>query len=246
MQSGTAFLPLSSNDFAQTNFTFVASRLGCDNLDPASELNCMRQRPAQELIDFINTPREANTPLSFVPIPDEKIIFANYTDRYHRGLVANLPAIIGSTSNEASVLVPYTDINEGPDQVIVDFLTRQNFLCPAATTSALRAKHDLPTYRYQFAGNFSNLSPYPWLGAYHAGDLPYFFGTYGDFSAESEEAEERTSEAIQDFLLAFMRDPRRGLGRKGWKDYTAGKILQFGGRGGVVDFVPVQTVDGVC
>ncbi|KAL4789158.1 carboxylesterase [Aspergillus venezuelensis] len=248
MESGTALLPLFSNDIAQTNFTFVASHFGCGELDAASELTCMRDKPVEDIIEFVGRTRAANTTLSFVPIPDEKVVFANYTDRYARGLVAQLPAMIGSTSDEGTVLAPYPNLTQGPDRALVDLLTQQNFLCPAYATSKLRAQRHLPTYRYEYAGNFSNLSPFPWIGAYHSGDLPYFFGSYGDFHAGSEEDDVRTSRAIQDFLLAFMRDPWNGSRRRGWKDYTAGKMLRFGAKGEEAGFVEVEaeTVDDAC
>jgi len=34
--------------------------------------------------------------------------------------------------------------------------------------SRLRVEQDVPTWRYLYHGNFSNLSPVPWLGAYHS------------------------------------------------------------------------------
>ncbi|QQK47415.1 Acetylcholinesterase, insect [Penicillium digitatum] len=36
----------------------------------------------------------------------------------------------------------------------------------------------VPTWRYLYHGNFRNLSPTPWLGAYHGAEIPVVFGTY--------------------------------------------------------------------
>lgn len=43
-----------------------------------------------------------------------------------------------------------------------------------------RAEYGLTTYRYEYAGNFSNIAPRPWIGASHSGaflsDSLWFFG----------------------------------------------------------------------
>jgi carboxylesterase type B len=90
--------------------------------------------------------------------------------------------------------------------------------------------------------------PVPWLAAYHSGDLPYWFGTYGDFAVvESERGEGGVSEAMQDYLLAFMRDPEEGLWRKGWMEAGSGMLMRFAGREGrMKEVVRARDVDGVC
>lgn len=247
MESGTALLGLLSYDYSHTNFTFVASQLGCGGLDAASELQCMRQKPVENIVNFVGHRLDNGTTpaLSFVPIPDEEVVFSNYTDRYVKGLVAKQPAIIGTASDEGTVLVPYTSLAAGPNQTLVDETTLLFFVCPAHATSELRTKSGLLTFRYQFAGNFSNLSPLPWLGAYHTDDLPFFFGSYDDFG-KGTELEARTSEVMQDYLLAFMKDPQNGPRKMGWQDYTKGNVLRFGSDGAPIKTVPVETVDGAC
>jgi len=247
MESGTALLGLESYNFGHTNFTFVASQLGCKGLDTTTQLNCMRQLPVETIVDFIGHYGDnATTPaLAFLPIPDEQVIFANYSDRYAKGLVSKVPAIIGTAANEGSVLVPYATLTTGPNQTLVDETTLGAFLCPAHTTSELRKTLGVSSYRYQQAGNFSDLSPLPWLGAYHSSDLPFFHGSYVDYATGSP-LEIATSMAMQDYVLAFMKDPQNGLKQAGWPEYTSGQALRFGADGNAVATVELVDVEGVC
>ncbi|KAL3454344.1 Alpha/Beta hydrolase protein [Aspergillus insuetus] len=232
MTSGTASMGIPPPDPTYANFTFVAQSLGCNISTPESELQCMRQHPMAEIMQFIGQRRDNGTTpaLSFVPTPDETVVFSNYTERYNLGLVTKAPAIIGSTTDEGTTLVPYTDINIGPDRALVDAVTKLTFHCPAARTTATRGRNGLTTYRYLYTGNFTNTSPVPWLGAYHSGDLPYWFGTYGDFTeGGGQRSETEVSEIMQDYLLAFMKDPERRLRREGWPETSSGLLMKFSG-----------------
>jgi carboxylesterase type B len=250
MTSGTASMGIPPADPTHANFTFVAQGLGCNISTPESELHCMRQKPIAEIMQFIGHRRDNGTTpaLSFVPTPDEKVVFSDYTERYNLGLVSRAPAMIGSTTDEGTTLVSYTDIAIGPNRALIDAVTRLTFHCPAARTTATRERNGLVTYRYLYAGNFTNTSPVPWLGAYHSGDLPYWFGTYGDFAVvESERGEGEVSESMQDYLLAFMIDPEGGLRRKGWPEAGGGMLMRFAGmEGKVKEFVRARGVDRVC
>lgn len=82
------------------------------------------------------------------------------------------------------------------------------------------------TYRYSYAGNFTNISPRWWLGAYHASELPLLMGTYNDFrplpsNSSLLQLEEETSIAFQDAYLQFSRDPSiESMASLGWQPYT--------------------------
>ena len=94
MDSGTAFLPIRSQDASHSNFSFVAANVGCGGLEsePATQLDCMRNVSAATLEGFLEQYQEAGTTpaISFVPIADEKTIFSNYTDRALKGLQAKI------------------------------------------------------------------------------------------------------------------------------------------------------------
>jgi mannose/cellobiose epimerase-like protein (N-acyl-D-glucosamine 2-epimerase family) len=52
---------------------------------------------------------------------------------------------------------------------------------------------------------------------------------------------------MQDYLLAFMRDPEEGLWRKGWMEAGSGMLMRFAGREGrMKEVVRARDVDGVC
>lgn len=276
--AGTA----GNKDVTGTNFTFVAKSLGCDSSDPTIEIECMRGVPVAPMENFIGQYQDNSTlvdtsqlaisfgrqskafPLYLMcrilsqifPV-DNKFIFENYTERYLSGQIAPLPKILGTTAREASILVPYpTDnLTGGPSLDSIIDLTLDVFVCPSYTTSLLRDQLGLPTYRYQWAGNFSNIAPVDWLGAYHYSDLYMFFGTYlitpGELGEEDAELEEQTSIKMQDYLLAFMIDPD-SLPGVGWPKYkalnttTGGSLLRFGADGKIEQVINGNNVEGAC
>lgn len=182
---------------------------------------------------------------------DNKYVFANYTERYLNGQIAQLPKIIGTTAREASALVPYPIHNSsaGPSEQLIYSQTLST-VCAAYNTSLLRGQVGLPTYRYEWAGNFSNIAPVSWLGAYHYSDLYMLFGTYLIAPGEITNLEVETSEQMQDYLFDFVNEPS-SLPQNGWPEYEVlqsggGKLAQFGADGQVVQFADGDTVEGAC
>jgi carboxylesterase type B len=122
--------------------------------------------------------------------------------------------------------------------------------CTAASDSAMRRSLGLDTYRYLWAGNFSNISPVPWLGAYHWSDLLMIFGTYQDASGVIPQLEVDTSESMQDHILAFLKDPSTVHRSVGWTAFDpssadGGKILEFG-KGSPVKTITGDWLDAGC
>jgi carboxylesterase type B len=228
----------------------VASNVGCGHANDAEkELECMRKLPWDVIEDFVGgyTDNGTTPAISFLPIADEKIIFANYTDRYAQGKVSQRPAIFSNCQDEGNSLVTYH--HSGVNKTAAEDLTLTAFLCPSAQTSQLRTQAGLKTYRYEYSGNFSNVSPLPWMGPYHASDLPMLFGTHQDYTngeGHSTPFEFKVSEKMEDLLLSFMLDPHHGPEKHGWAPYTSGEMLRFGADGDVMQNVSVQSVDGVC
>jgi cholinesterase len=97
----------------------------------------------------------------------------------------------------------------------------------------LRAAAGIPTYRYLYAGNFSNISPRPWLGAYHQSELPMLFGTYGNFRGPPTEYETAVSRELQETWRTFALDPEHGLVRHQWERFTTERdvVRSFGENG---------------
>jgi len=198
--------------------------------------------------------------MTFKPAPDERIVFFNYTTRDLGGNLPSIPALVSTTANEVSTLsrYPLTNITDGPYQPTIDAGTVSIFVCLASNTTALRAKRGLTTYRYEYAGNFSSITPLPWMGAYHAADIPPIFGTYqvptpGRMKVMVDAVtsfERKVAEALQDHVLAFMQDPEDGLRNRGWPAYADGaegrNLMRFGAGGNVQRRVSAGEVDDAC
>ena len=132
------------------------------------------------------------------------------------------------------------------NSTLAEETTLSSFQCPAATSSMLREAAGRTTYRWQYAGNFSNVSPLPWQGAYHSSDLAMTFGSHSDFRGPSTEHEYMVSQSMQDHLLAFGRDPVGGPAEIGWQDTSSGLMLRFGEGQEVLKTVTEEDVDAGC
>ncbi|KAK5165388.1 uncharacterized protein LTR77_008917 [Saxophila tyrrhenica] len=248
-QSGTAFL-LSSDDEMNSNFTFVASHVGCHYPnDAAKELSCMRKVPWEDIEAFVGGYADNGTEpaLNFNPVPDEKIVFSDYPQRYRENKVSQRPAIFSNTEEEGNSLVPFK--RSGINETAAREVTLSAFICPAAQTAKLRTQAGLTTYRYEYSGVFDNTAPLPWMGPYHASDLPMMFATHQDYTngeGQSTSFEYAVSERMEDLVYAFMLDPEQGPQKQGWPPYTSGQMLRFGADGKVMQTVSVDSVEGDC
>ncbi|KAK3682058.1 Alpha/Beta hydrolase protein [Podospora appendiculata] len=264
MQSGTAMVGVARADPGHTNFTFVAKNLGCDFPgDAAAELDCMKQVPMTLIQNFIGQYKDNGTKsaIVFKPLPDDKKVWFNYTERAAKGFVARVPVLVSTTANELSTLYSYpaSNVTAGPYQPAVDAGTVGVFVCLASNTTQSRIKQNITTYRYEYAGNFSSVTPLWWMGAYHASDVPMLFGTYnlppgggGEDVAAVTPFQTQVAETMQDYLLEFMKDPENGLRQKGWLPYgdprgKEGKnMLRFAAGGLVAQNVSAAQVDDAC
>ncbi|KAK4893003.1 hypothetical protein LTR27_008540 [Elasticomyces elasticus] len=241
--SGVAVGRASNQDYSGYNFTFVAKAMGCDFEDAALELQCMRRVPMPRLENWLGQYQDNSTlvntsqpAITFTRIADNKFIFNNsqYISKYENGQIARIPKIVGTTARESAPLVPYPidDYTAGPSEDLVYSRTLAT-VCAAYNTSVLRDNAGLATYRYQWAGNFSNINgQVPWLGAYHYSDLYMFFGT------------------MQDLLYDFVSDPTC-LPSKGWPQFHAtapdgGQMARFGAHGKALQLVDGNDIDGAC
>lgn len=202
-----------------TNFTFVASQLGCSDLSSTEELACMRKLPAETIENFLanysNT--QAQPALRFWPVPDNTTLPYNFTDRIMTGESPSIPGIIGSNAQDGVPFAPYNP--SGPNTTAAELARLSTFFCPATHQIQLRQQAGLETFSYFYGGNFSNISPKPWMGAYHSGELPLIFGTHSDFRAESTEFEQETSQAMQEAWVAFAAGGAEVLRSTGWQAY---------------------------
>lgn len=138
------------------------------------------------------------------------------------------PAIIGTTTFEGNAVVNWTSLAPPPaaDQLESSAVTLAGFSAPAAAETTDRQTAGVVTYRYRYNGNFTDLSPLPWQGAYHASDLPLVFGTYGQL-APATAYETALSHYMQELWLAFMVDPVNGPSTVGWPVAVGTSVLEF-------------------
>jgi hypothetical protein len=131
-QSGTV-AGGNSNDATHSNFTYVASQIGCASPDKDKEFACMQNANASAIIQVYNkynASANGGRSLSFSPAPDELTSFSNYTDRQIRGRFARVPTILSQVDNEGASLLPF--VPAGPNQTAVDAFTRSIATCPGA------------------------------------------------------------------------------------------------------------------
>ncbi|KAK5109786.1 hypothetical protein LTR62_006519 [Meristemomyces frigidus] len=245
-----------------SNFTFVAQNVGCDFPNNASqELACMQQVDYNKIINFMGQYQDNSTlvnptqpSITFSTVADERLVFHNNTVRYEEGFVSKIPIIYSGVANEGGSLQPYPvhDPYNGTNQSLANSITESLSLCTGATSTSLRHSIGLPTFRYQYAGNWSNQDPLPWMGAFHSSDLVMLFGAYTDGEGPCcEPLEAETSKTMGEYILAFMKDPWNGPQTKGWypMDPTlpdGGTMLRFGANGKAVQNVTGFEVEAVC
>ncbi|KAF2165306.1 hypothetical protein M409DRAFT_36906 [Zasmidium cellare ATCC 36951] len=241
MTSGSFGSGFTSANRTGLSFSAVAAHFGCRNSTaPASELACMRQVPAERLVTVAST----LPGISFHPVQDNKTVFTDYVARYKSGQFAHKPAIYSTNTNDATGDLPFPPNPASVNTTIERIITDKVYNCPAATSSRLRSAFNPHVYRYQNAANFSNVSPVPWLGAYHFSDLAYIFGTDPDFRGASGAYENEVSRGLQDLVGAFVRDPE---GVPGWPVFGEGRMVRTGRVGGpAVEVVEEGVVDAGC
>lgn len=230
LSSGTAH---SDVKFAYPNFTVVAEHFVCHDQNATAELACMQDVPFEDIVAFLRERlHNGTTPnIPFTPVIDNRTVWANRTERALSGNFIRKPAIIGTTVNEWAPFLPYNR-TFGPNQTAADEGTLRVFLCPSVLTTHERyTGGNATTFRYLYGGNFSNIAPRWWQSAYHSADLPLVFGTHGIARANSTPFEAAVSRQMQDYYLAFAKDPENGLPAKGWYGYEGksdGESALFG------------------
>jgi acetylcholinesterase len=82
MDSGTTYLPLENWDTTHSNFSFVATNVGCGNTDADDELACMRTVNSTVLEAFLKGYSDNGTSpsIGFEPVVDNRTRFDNYTE----------------------------------------------------------------------------------------------------------------------------------------------------------------------
>ncbi|KAF2010253.1 alpha/beta-hydrolase [Aaosphaeria arxii CBS 175.79] len=246
--SGVASL-LGTTSADTSNFTYVASQIGCNQEDADDQFSCVQQKNASEIIKVLNTynaTQNSGKGLTFTPTADNETSWADYTDLRNRGRFARLPLLTGINDNEFATLLPLSP--NGPNQTAVDRSTNASMNCPAAAAARSRTEYSIPAWRYRYFGQFPNLNPVEWLGAYHSSELPIIFNT-SNLLGPNTDNELATVEYLQGAWLSFVRDPENGLINYGWPLYneTTESLVQLGLEGNPkAVFAPAGKFDETC
>jgi cholinesterase len=157
------------------------------------------------------------------------------------------PAIVGTDAQDGLAFAEYDP--SGPNTTVGLEWDLVLFSCPATTTVRYRQQNGLVAFRYVYYGNFTNVSPRTWMGAYHGSELPMLMGTHPNYRGNSTPEEYETSFAFQDAYVAFASDPKNGLARHGWKQYMdlgSNEVRAFGKDGVAAQDVSITSTEALC
>ncbi|KAK6828002.1 Alpha/Beta hydrolase protein [Apiospora arundinis] len=237
------FTVFAAADNEHKGFSAVAANAGCGGLeDAAAEMTCMQAVDSKKLQKVFADTKG----FMFGPVVDNLTVFADPKDRARNGLVAKLPAIMGVNSREGSAFAPWT-AEKGVKET--DMIAGSKVIvCPTVEEMQNRVENGLTTYRYFYSGNFSNVTPAPWLGATHSTTL--IFGTHHQYNHNSTEFEWNVSHAMQDLWLAFGSNPDASprTDSFSWPKYdpAADTVASFAGADGVVVRLDGHSIDDIC
>ena len=206
LQSGGCLEPSSlvSAEAAAASGGLFAERLGCTGED---QVRCLKGLPAWRLSRAASVRAGINGPGSWGPVHTDATVPENPAVAFAHGRFVRVPVIVGSNLDEgrlfanevktmdrydketvwmygdegARVLARYPVGPEGPAYAIATQFTDQRFACPS---QALRRQLSrfVPVHGYEFADRNAPFVLPRWvvgldLGAYHASELAYVFGT---------------------------------------------------------------------
>jgi para-nitrobenzyl esterase len=189
------------------------------------------------------------------PIVDGWVLPEQVQTIYSSGSAIDVPVMIGVTKDEFSLFIP-GEVNEQRYQGTVAFLapeadnakmihdavagepdpfkrtvrvmTDGYFLCGSKTAAKNLAAQSQNIYFYLF----SRVRPgaKSWLGAHHAAEIPYIFGTSGDL-LPSTDVDEQLAEALRSYWVQFANTGDPNLeGLPEWPEFTPDndRYMDFG------------------
>ncbi|KXG46616.1 Carboxylesterase, type B [Penicillium griseofulvum] len=209
LESGTAPLLTTAPDHQNWNGLSIA--LGCGVGDKS--FKCMSQVPMMKIVEA-----RAKGVYTFFPIVDDVLVFSDYSARAKSGKLARLPTLAGINEREVTALLPLSLTSV--DDTAIYKTTQRVYNCPLRDSVRIRLSQNVPIWRYLYHGNFSNLSPTPWLGAYHGSEVPLIFGNYNMSTVTPSSKEVEASRYMQGGWVAFANNPRTGLSTYGWPRFN--------------------------
>jgi para-nitrobenzyl esterase len=223
----------SADEVAQGGEAFAAS-VGCGG-EREEVRACLRRTPASRLARAASTRQGLNGPGSWGPVYGDAAVPEAPPAAFVHGRFVKTPVIVGSNADEGrlfatevrdqdrydketvwmygehgpEVLARYPVEGEAFGLTMAKSFTDQKFACPAHALRTVLAAH-VPVWGYEFADPDAPIAAPSWLfpydmGAYHASELTYVFGTrwaFADpaaFTPEQRQLSERMMRAWAGF-----------------------------------------------
>ena len=250
LQSGPCLEPQSLNaakDQAVAGPPFADS-LGCTE---RGQVACLRDLPAWRIARAPSLRSGINGPGSWGPVHTDAVVPVSPPEAFASGRFVQVPVVVGTNTDEGRLFaVEVKDIDryrkqtvwlygvdgeralarypvgaDGPAAAIARSFTDSRFSCPADALRRLLARH-VPVYGYEFADAQAPFILPDWvtgldMGAYHAGELAYVFGTSWLFADTGRwtPAQKALSERMMGLWAGFGHDPGFDTG---WPRVTEG------------------------
>ncbi|WP_426042537.1 carboxylesterase/lipase family protein [Brevundimonas sp. TWP2-3-4b1] len=238
LQSGPCLEPQSLNaakDQAPGGPPF-ADALGCPEQE---QVACLRALPAWRLARAPSLRAGINGPGSWGPVHTDATVPISPPDAFASGRFTQVPVIVGTNTDEGRLFaVEVKDMDryqketvwlygadgeralerypvgaDGPAIAIAQSFTDSRFSCPAEALRRLLARH-VPVHGYEFADAEAPFLLPDWIsgldmGAYHASELAYVFGTSWLFADTGRWTSEQRalSDRMMRLWAGFGHDP---------------------------------------
>ncbi|OLN87334.1 Cholinesterase 2 [Colletotrichum chlorophyti] len=258
----SGFIPMSgtangfgtfTNETVNAKWFNITSNLGCGNnkSNHKTVTDCMLNKTSAEILSGLG-PNETGLGsvlgLSFSPVVDDALIFADYGVRDS----AKGGYLIGNTENEAGLFK--LSVPSANETYWLGF-NLVAFNCPAARRAARAVSAGHPTWRYRYFGDFPNMAitTTPPSGAWHAAELPVLFDTAPQAAVKSTAQQVAVGKYFRHAWAAFAKDPKSGLVDfdcyGAWPKYQAGgntlNRIAFQNETGA-NLGPSDGYDGLC
>lgn len=265
LQSGPCLEPQSLNAateqaVAGPNF---ADALGCTE---QGQVACLRDLPAWRIARAASLRSGINGPGSWGPVHTDATVPVSPPLAFASGDFVQVPVIVGTNTDEGRLfavevrdmdrysketvwlygadgeraLERYPVGDEGPAATIAQSFTDSRFACPSDALRRLLARH-VPVHGYEFADGEAPFALPDWvtgldMGAYHASELAYVFGTTWLFADTGKWTPEQRelSERMMRLWAGFGHDPSFGAVWPAVSD-GGGPVLVFDPAGDRVD-----------
>jgi cholinesterase len=221
-ESGAATVIPAANSTNNAAWYALSDSLGCGGSSAGtSTVACMRQKSMADIVEAIKNQKSSALQSGFTPVPDGKIVFDDYVARGKAGKFAKIPVLTGTVDQEAkffaltaassltlSGLEGFLNLNGIP----VKFVTLSAFTCQVANSAAVRELNGVPSWRYRYYANYSNVRV-PFIGGtYHTSELFQVFGTAASSSKVADTTEEEQfSKYLRNAWATFAKNPTTGL-----------------------------------